>query len=112
MSMLLYKAWVETQTRFWAGLIAVVIVCAYHINSHAWLVEMWTREWQDPKGYHFSWMPLGIHDYSWYLWHYLYNNYLLSLATWLGPLRRFILAHPLGVDLEGVGFCWSVARRA
>jgi hypothetical protein len=21
---------------------------------------------------------------------------LLSLATWLGPLRRFVLAHPLG----------------
>jgi integrase len=24
------------------------------------------------------------------------NRRLLSLATWLGPLRRFVLAHPLG----------------
>jgi hypothetical protein len=37
---------------------------------------------------------------------------LLSLATRLGPLRRFVLAHPWDVDVEGVGFCWSVARRA
>jgi hypothetical protein len=22
--------------------------------------------------------------------------FLVSLATWLGPLRRFVLAHPLG----------------
>ena len=36
----------------------------------------------------------------------------MSLATWLGPLRRFVLAHPWDVDVEGVGFCWSVARRA
>src|ERR1017187_4281543 len=36
----------------------------------------------------------------------------VSLATWLGPLRRFVLAHPWDVDVEGVGFCWSVARRA
>ena len=26
---------------------------------------------------------------------------LLSLATWLGPLRRFVLAHPWDVDVEG-----------
>jgi hypothetical protein len=36
----------------------------------------------------------------------------VSLATRLGPLRRFVLAHPWDVDVEGVGFCWSVARRA
>ena len=27
----------------------------------------------------------------------------MSLATWLGPLRRFVLAHPWDVDVEGVG---------
>jgi hypothetical protein len=76
MTMLLYKAWIETRVRFIAGLIAATIVCIYNIQQHAWLVEMWTREWQNPNGYHLSWMPLGIHNYGWYLWHYLYNNYL------------------------------------
>jgi hypothetical protein len=89
MSMLLYKAWLETRVRFFAGLIAAAIVCIYNIDSHAWLVEMWTREWQNPNGYHFSWMPLGIHDYGWYLWHYLYNNYLQQVWALFAILFAF-----------------------
>jgi hypothetical protein len=89
MSMLLYKAWVETRVRFFAVLIAASIVCIYHINSHAWLVQMWTREWQNPKGYHFTWMPLGIHDYGWYLWHYLYDNYLQQVWALFAILFAF-----------------------
>jgi hypothetical protein len=44
--------------------------------------------------------------------HYSSPVDLVSLATWLDPLRRFVLAHPWDVDVEGVWFCWSVARRA
>ena len=29
-------------------------------------------------------------------WYLQLRGKLLSLATWLGPLRRFVLAHPLG----------------
>jgi hypothetical protein len=37
----------------------------------------------------------------------------MSLATWLGPLRQFVLAHPWDVEVwDDVPFCWSVARRA
>jgi putative exporter of polyketide antibiotics len=89
MSMLLYKAWIETRVRFFAGLIAVAIVCIYNIDSHAWLVEMWTRELQNPRGYHFSWMPLGIHNYGWYLWQYLYNNYLQQVWALFAILFAF-----------------------
>jgi putative exporter of polyketide antibiotics len=89
MSMLLYKAWIETRVRFFAGLIAAAIVCIYYIDSHAWLVEMWTREWQNPRGYHFPWMPLGIHEYGWYLWHYLYNNYLQQVWALFAILFAF-----------------------
>jgi len=87
--MLLYKAWIETRVRFFAGLIAAAIVCIYNIQQHAWLVEMWTRDFQDPKGYHFSWMPLGIHEYGWYLWHYLYNNYLQQVWVLFALLFSF-----------------------
>ncbi len=46
------------------------------MQQHAWLVKWWAQELEDPKGYHLSWMVLGIYNYDWYLWHYLYNNYL------------------------------------
>jgi len=89
MRMLLYKAWIETRVRFAAGLIAVAIVCIFQIEQHAWLVAMWAREWADPKGYHFSWMPLGIHEYGWYLWHYLYDNYLQQVWALFAILFAF-----------------------
>jgi hypothetical protein len=89
MNMLLYKAWVETRARFLAGLVAAAIVCTYHIHSHTWLVEMWTRELENPHGYHFSWMPLGIHNYGWYLWHYLFNNYLQQVWALFAILFAF-----------------------
>jgi uncharacterized membrane protein len=56
MTMLFYKAWIETRVRFLAGLIAAAIVCIYYINSHAWLVTMWSGDFmRDPKALtHFS----------------------------------------------------------
>jgi ABC-type transport system involved in multi-copper enzyme maturation permease subunit len=89
MKMLLYKAWVETRIRFFAGLLAAAIVCIYYIYSHTWLVQMWTNELRNPKGYHFNWMPLGIHEYSWYLWHYLYDNYLQQVWALFAVLFAF-----------------------
>lgn len=75
MKMLLYKAWVETRVRFFAGLVAATIVCVFNMQQHAWLVKWWEQELENPKGYHLAWMVLGINNYGWYLWHYLYNNY-------------------------------------
>src|ERR1039457_1451784 len=89
MKMLLYKAWIETRVRFFVGLAAAAIVCIYNMGSHAWLVELWTRDWQDPKGYHFAWMPLGIHNYGWYLWHYLFDNYLQQVWALFAVLFAF-----------------------
>jgi ABC-type transport system involved in multi-copper enzyme maturation permease subunit len=34
-------------------------------------------------------MPLGIHDYGWYLWHYLYNNYLQQVWALFAILFAF-----------------------
>jgi len=89
MKMLIYKAWVETRVRFFAGLLAATIVCTYYMYSHAWLVQMWTRDLQNPNGYHFSWMPLGVREYSWYLWHYLYDNYLQQVWALFAVLFAF-----------------------
>ena len=89
MKMLLYKAWLETRVRFVAGLAAVAIVCVFNIHEHDWYVHMWTEDMQNPKGYHMSWMPLGIHNYNWYLWHYLYNNYLQQVWALFAILFAF-----------------------
>lgn len=118
--MLLYKAWIETRVRFFAGLIAAAIVCIYNIHSHAWLVAMWAQDWQNPKGYHFSWMPLGIRDYGWYLWHYLYNNYLQQVWALFAILFAFgglIREKSSGTALFSLGLpvsrrCWLFTRLA
>ena len=89
MNMLLYKAWIETRVRFFAGLIAVSIVCIFYLQQHAWLVRMWAHELANPKGYHGPWMPLGINYYSWYLWHFLYDNYLQQVWALFALLFSF-----------------------
>lgn len=87
--MLFYKAWVETRMRFITGILAVTVVCIFYLEQHAWLVQMWSADLQDPHGYHVRWMPLGIHEYGWYLWHYLYDNYLQQLWALFAVLFAF-----------------------
>jgi hypothetical protein len=80
MSMLLYKAWIETRVRFLGGLIGVAIICIYNVGLHDHLVSMWLafdRQHQllsDPGRW------LETHDYGWYLWHILYDEALQQ--TW------------------------------
>ena len=89
MNMLFYKAWIETRVRFVAGLIAAAIICIFYMEQHAWLVRMWSADMQNPHGYHMKWMPLGIHEYGWYLWHYLYDNYLQQVWALFAILFAF-----------------------
>ena len=65
MSMLLYKAWIETRVRFLAGLIGVTLITAWDL--------------QHPR-FNSTWSFLGIHDYGLYLWRSLYDEALQQ--TW------------------------------
>jgi len=87
--MLLYKAWIETRVRFVAGLIAAAIVCIFYMEQHAWLVRWWAAEMQNPHAYHDESMPLAIHQYGWYLWHFLYDNYLQQVWALFAILFAF-----------------------
>lgn len=87
--MLFYKAWIETRVRFFTGLVAVALVCTFYLEQHAWLAQMWTRDLQNPHGYHFPWMPLAIREYGWYLWHFLYENYLQQVWSLFAVLFAF-----------------------
>jgi hypothetical protein len=89
MRMLLYKAWIETRMRFCASLVAASVICVFYMQQHAWQVSMWTADMQNPHGYHMKWMPLGIHEYGWYLWQYLYNNYLQQVWALFAALFAF-----------------------
>jgi hypothetical protein len=120
MSMLLYKAWTETRLRFVAGLIAAAIVCIFYMEQHAWLVRMWAADMENPHGYHMRWMPLGIHEYGWYLWHYLYDNYLQQVWSLFAILFAFgglVRERNDGTVLFSLGLpvsrrCWLFTRLA
>jgi hypothetical protein len=89
MSMLLYKAWLETRVRFLAGLIATSIVCIFCVEQHAQLVRMWSRDLQKPQFSHATNMLLGIHEYGWYLWSCLYDNSLQQIWLLFAVLLAF-----------------------
>jgi hypothetical protein len=89
MSMLLYKAWLETRVRFLAGLTAASIVCIFYIEQHAQLVRMWSRDMQKPQFHHAQNMWLGIHEYGFYLWSYLYDNSLQQIWLLFAVLLAF-----------------------
>jgi ABC-2 family transporter protein len=78
MSMLLYKAWIETRVRFLAGLVAVSIVCSFHMEQYA--------------GHDFShsmWVRLGAAEYGWYLWFYLDVYFLQPVCALFAVLLAF-----------------------
>ena len=113
MKMLLYKAWVETRVRFFASLVAATIVCVFNMQQHAWLVKWWAEELADPNGYHLTWMVLGVNDYGWYLWHYLYDNYLQQIWALFALLFAFgglIREKSSGTALFSLGL--PISRRA
>ena len=89
MTMLLYKAWIETRVRLLAGLIAVAIVCSFYVEQHAGLVQMWTRDFQTHNLSHSIWALLGVPNYGWYLWHFLYDNYLQQVWALFAVLLAF-----------------------
>jgi len=65
MNALLFKAWLETRVRFLAGLVAVAIVCIFQIEQHH------THDFS-----HSFAARLGVPEYGWYLWQYLYVYFL------------------------------------
>jgi hypothetical protein len=67
-----------------------------------------------------KWMPLGIHEYGWYLWHYLYDNYLQQVWALFAILFAFgglIRERSGGTVLFSMGLpvsrrCWLFTRLA
>ncbi len=89
MSALFYKAWLETRVRFLAGLVAVAIVCVYQIQQHAGFVRGATQDFQTHNVSRSIWAVLGVPEYGWYLWDYLYVYFLQQVWALFAVLLAF-----------------------
>jgi ABC-type transport system involved in multi-copper enzyme maturation permease subunit len=71
------KAWLETRARFLTGALVTVAVTAFMTLMRPRIVAQWQRdllehpEWRNPV-----WFDDVLRDYSFYLWHYLYQDML------------------------------------
>jgi ABC-type transport system involved in multi-copper enzyme maturation permease subunit len=77
-----WKSWLETRTRFFMGVAAVVFLCGFMTLLRPTIVAQWRRdlvehpEWQNP-----IWFNDVLTDYSFYLWHYLYLDMLQKVLV-------------------------------
>ena len=110
--MLLYKAWLESRIRFFVGLFAVVAVCILFIRLHPILIPGWVIAMGQPKEPKPWWLSLGIREYGFYLWHFLFENklqqilVLFAVLFGLGGLSR---EWATGVALYSLGL--PISRR-
>ncbi|HEX8669685.1 MAG TPA: ABC transporter permease subunit [Allosphingosinicella sp.] len=76
------KAWLETRARFLVGAAAVVGVAGFMTLMRPEIAAQWRRdlvehpEWQNP-----IWFDQVLNDYSFYLWHYLYQDMLQKVLV-------------------------------
>ena len=79
--MLLNKYWLETRNRFFIGLLFITALCLFFVLAQPWILERWMMdEINDPKIYNPPWLLIARENYSYFIWHFLYN-YLLQF-TW------------------------------
>lgn len=92
--MLFYKAWLGSRVRFVAGIFAAFAVCFVYIRLHPILIPGWIMAMGQPKEPKPWWLSLGIHEYGFYLWHFLFENklqqviVLFAILFGLGGLSR------------------------
>ena len=86
--MLWYKVWLESRTRFFVGVLAVTAVAILYVRLHPVLIPQWVIASQQPLTPKPDWLPLGIVDYQFYIWHFLFDYQL----QWLWALFAVVLS--------------------
>jgi len=114
MRMLVWRAWLETRARWYAGAAAIVALCAFFVLAHPWVLRQWARdavehpEWTDP-----AWLHRAARDYPFFLWHFLFADLLqkvwviCAVLLGAGGLTREAAAGTAGFTLS-----LPVSRRA
>jgi len=77
--MLFYKAWVESRSRFIFGAVALTALSVLFVRLHPILIPQWQVALQDPHAIKPQWLPLGVSDYRFYVWHFLFDFRLQNL---------------------------------
>jgi ABC-type transport system involved in multi-copper enzyme maturation permease subunit len=78
--MLLTKYWLETRNRFFIGLLFITALCSFFVLAQPWILEQWRMdEIADPQIYNPHWLLIARENYTYFIWHFLYN-YLLQFA--------------------------------
>jgi ABC-type transport system involved in multi-copper enzyme maturation permease subunit len=73
--MLLYKAWLETRTRFYTAVVVTLAVCAFWTLAHTWIENNWHRDLLEHPDWNYSaWYRRAMRDYPFYLWHFVYAD--------------------------------------
>lgn len=100
------KAWLETRTRFFTGLVVVVVVCAFMVLVRPRMLVQWPLdkiqhpEWRDPP-----WWDRVHTDFPFFLWHYLYRDMLqkvfmvFAVLLGIGGIRREAASGTAGFTL-------------
>jgi ABC-type transport system involved in multi-copper enzyme maturation permease subunit len=93
--MLYYKAWLETRTRFYTALAVTLAVCAFWTLGHTWIENNWQRDLIEHPEYDYqAWFLRAMHDYPFYLWHFVYAEMfqkiwvILAVLLGIGGLSR------------------------
>jgi ABC-type transport system involved in multi-copper enzyme maturation permease subunit len=77
---MLNKYWLETRNRFFIGLLFIAALCLFFVLGQPWILEQWRLdEIADPKIYNPPWLLIAREDYTYFIWHFLYN-YLLQFS--------------------------------
>src|SRR5690242_8048437 len=87
--MLYYKAWLESRGRFFTGLIAVSVITVLYISLHPVLIPGWKIALQQRNSFKPSWLSLGVNDFRFYTWHFLYDYQLQEVWVLFAILLSF-----------------------
>ena len=86
--MMLYKAWLESRTRFLTALVAISAIPILYARLHAILIPQWIVALSEPRTPKPPWLSLAVSDYRFYLWHFLFDYHL----QWLWALFAVVLS--------------------
>ncbi len=87
--MIYYKAWLESKGRFFTGLIAVSFITVFYIWLHNILIPQWKIALEQPATYKPAWLPLGVNDFRFYVWHFLYDYQMQEVWVLFAILLSF-----------------------
>ena len=87
--MLYYKIWLESRARFFAGILAISLITFVFIWLHHVLMPEWVMALKQPNTIKPQWLHLGVTDFRFYTWHFLYDYQMQEIWVLFAILLGF-----------------------